>query len=524
MSAAPAALPDWARRLWVYRFRYVLVYLALAASPLVVLRRAYQPRVGFSSLIWFGEPFAAQRLQRLDDVPVYTMSQSEGYDGQFYAQMAVAPKPLDRSLETALDAPGYRERRALLPVVAHILGLGQPGGADDVRARSTSSAGCCWRRCWRAGGFRRPGFTTWCAGRATCSARALLVSVTRSLTDVPALLVIALAMRCLELNRGRAAVALLAVAGLVRETSVLAARCWSLGRGRRGAGRARSGRSRSAWRRARVDRLCCCATRTCRAAQNFAPPLFGVAGKLSEVAAAWRSGGFAVVRGEFLAVVALAIQVGFLLRAAAARRPVVAAGRAVRAVCVLCWAVPSGGACVGGDARRLPLTLAFNVLAPRSGRAGRCWWPQSDGAVRDERPAPVPRLEQTRCSRRGVITSATPPAGTPRRIDGQQLSLGVGRGARCHSLSQSGRGAGGRDDGFRLRRSAIGRWSIHAPGTTDRVRVQAAARCAPPARRTVSRSHPATPSDVRQRGAAVDRARAPTSARLTFSVHDLSVR
>ena len=73
-------------------------------------------------MILFGDHFAAKRLPRLHDVPLYTYARSYGYDGQFYAQIAVAGNPFDRDLEAALDSPGYRTRRVLLPAVAHLLG------------------------------------------------------------------------------------------------------------------------------------------------------------------------------------------------------------------------------------------------------------------------------------------------------------------------------------------------------------------------------------------------------------------
>src|SRR5215467_1634489 len=99
-------VPDsTARRLW--RGRYVVVYVALAASFVAHLRVFYHPPTGFSSLIWFGNWFAQWRLARLGDVPIYTMDR-DGYDGQFYAQIAVAGNPLDPELRTALDSPGYR--------------------------------------------------------------------------------------------------------------------------------------------------------------------------------------------------------------------------------------------------------------------------------------------------------------------------------------------------------------------------------------------------------------------------------
>jgi hypothetical protein len=49
-----------------------------------------------------------------------------GYDGQFYAQLALDPTLKHPSLEQALDNPNYRARRIGLPALAALLGLGDP--------------------------------------------------------------------------------------------------------------------------------------------------------------------------------------------------------------------------------------------------------------------------------------------------------------------------------------------------------------------------------------------------------------
>jgi hypothetical protein len=49
-----------------------------------------------------------------------------GYDGQFYAQIAVAGNPFDPALVTALDSVAYRNRRVLVPALAHVMGWAGP--------------------------------------------------------------------------------------------------------------------------------------------------------------------------------------------------------------------------------------------------------------------------------------------------------------------------------------------------------------------------------------------------------------
>jgi len=118
------APPSFGAELWGRR--YAIVYLALLVRLVIEIGRWHDPHTGFSSLIDFGDQFAARRVASLSDVPLYTYARSSGYDGQFYAQLAVAGNPLDPELDRALDSAGYRARRALLPALVHLAGLGRP--------------------------------------------------------------------------------------------------------------------------------------------------------------------------------------------------------------------------------------------------------------------------------------------------------------------------------------------------------------------------------------------------------------
>lgn len=50
---------------------------------------------------------------------------SQGYDGQFVYFIAVEPDPMQ--VASRLDVPAYRYQRILLPLLARLVGLGQPG-------------------------------------------------------------------------------------------------------------------------------------------------------------------------------------------------------------------------------------------------------------------------------------------------------------------------------------------------------------------------------------------------------------
>ena len=93
--------------------------------------QAYDARTGFTSLIWFGDRFAPTRLAVLETIPVFTYESSDGFDGQFYAQIAVAGNPFAADVQRALDLPSYRARRILLPVAAHAVGAGPPARSAE---------------------------------------------------------------------------------------------------------------------------------------------------------------------------------------------------------------------------------------------------------------------------------------------------------------------------------------------------------------------------------------------------------
>ncbi len=104
------------RRLWVF--------LLLATMPLAIaLGAAFHP-AGALSLLHFGAKHADDQLPALRVLRLPTDS-PYGYDGQFYAQMALDPGLHETAaLAVALDNPAYRARRIGLPAIAALLGAG----------------------------------------------------------------------------------------------------------------------------------------------------------------------------------------------------------------------------------------------------------------------------------------------------------------------------------------------------------------------------------------------------------------
>ena len=100
------------------RIVLVCVFLAWFAS-------FYRAGFGFTYVLQFSERGAQTRVEGMRDVPVYVQP-GAGYDGQYYAQLAVDPLVRDPSIDAALDSPPFRARRILFSWTAWLMGLGRP--------------------------------------------------------------------------------------------------------------------------------------------------------------------------------------------------------------------------------------------------------------------------------------------------------------------------------------------------------------------------------------------------------------
>ena len=367
-NAGSTRLARLAARAWTSR--YLLVYCACLLGFTAAVGRFADRHTGFSSLIQFGDRFASRRLPQLSDIPLYTYAQ-DGYDGQFYAQVAVAGNPLDPLLRRALDSPSYRERRLLVPLLAYVVGLGRPAAVVQVYA--LFSLVCLWvlaallARWW----FPPTDLSNLLRWAGTVFGAGMVVGVTRSLVDPPALLLVALAARAIERDRIWHGAIWLALAGLARETSLLAAAAfWSS-----------EALTKRGWRRATMATLACAAPTLLwlvflarhyghvGGMRNFAAPLSTLAFKVREIEAGWRSRGpDAAVVGETLGLIGMIVQLSFV---AGRPRPVLVWWRIGAPFAVL-WTflgIPVWEGFPSAAARAvLPLTMAFNRLVPRTRR------------------------------------------------------------------------------------------------------------------------------------------------------------
>ena len=154
----------------------------------------------------------------LDDVPRVGVS---GYDGQYYAALATDPFFSRHDTAQALDAPGYRARRVMIPLLAWLLALGMPASAVYIYQLL----------CWGLAGLAVFLVARWLAddGHAPWWAYLLAIgagmvtSVLRTTPDTGALALVLLALWFHRHDRFPLALTAACAAVLARETSYLVA-------------------------------------------------------------------------------------------------------------------------------------------------------------------------------------------------------------------------------------------------------------------------------------------------------------
>lgn len=194
-----------------------LLLAFLFLLPLLHVVRQHDRGTGFTALLFFGPAFDAQALPEVRAVP-HPLVGDVGYDGQFYAQLAIDPSLRHPGLATALDNPRYRSVRIFLPALAHLLGRGRPAAILDAYALLNLFFFALLL--WTFVRFLKPSTV----GHYLCLAAAAwstgtLASVERALTDLPSA---ALAFLAAALAGGAIALPVFAAALLCRESTVIA--------------------------------------------------------------------------------------------------------------------------------------------------------------------------------------------------------------------------------------------------------------------------------------------------------------
>ena len=199
---------------------YPYIAAALVILFLASVARFYHPGTGFTALIGFpaGDTRSSQILR---DTPHYEYPAWASYDGQFYAQRAFDPLLRNPDIDHAMDSAPFRARRILFSWTAYVLGLGRPAWILEAYALQNVA---CWL-------LLAVLLTRWvpptsCRGLVLWTAclfsHGLLWSVRFALLDGPSVLLIACAVAAVERRRVLTSAAIVGVAGLGRETNLLA--------------------------------------------------------------------------------------------------------------------------------------------------------------------------------------------------------------------------------------------------------------------------------------------------------------
>ncbi len=353
-------------------FAIALAYAASVAGFLWICSLFYLPGKGFTYLIEFGDRDHRSYLPELQAVNHYELPDSSGYDAQHYAQIAMHPSLGDPVLRRAVDNLPYRARRILFCLTAYTLAGGKAVRALHIYALQNIA---CWLLLaalllrW----FPPNLWQNWVRWAGVLFSFGLCISVRGSLVDGPSLLFIAAGMALAESGRPWLSAAVLGVAGLGRETNILAGvalapaegsrRGWALALGRG----ALVALPLIAW----LGILWCWLGDAGGAgARNFAVPGVGYARKWVDI---WRlaaTGPGSMAWGSLFVQTALTAQALFFLLRPRWSNPWWRVGAAYAVLMALFGDAVWEGYPGAASRVLLPMTLAFNILVPR----GRAWW------------------------------------------------------------------------------------------------------------------------------------------------------
>lgn len=200
-------------------FAYWLTVVLVLA---LVLGFHFRPETGLTSLIRFGGLREGKLAPELAGIPVFVLRGHHGYDGQYYAHMALHPPWLHHDLASHYDFPSYRMRRIFMPAAAYALGLGRP--AWIVHLYPFLNVAAWLALAWMLARWLPPVDWTNFGRWAGCLlAAGTLESIRGALTDLPAILIALGGMRLYEKRRDVPAAGAFAVSVLTRETMALSA-------------------------------------------------------------------------------------------------------------------------------------------------------------------------------------------------------------------------------------------------------------------------------------------------------------
>ena len=209
--------------------------VVVAAVLLAVFVPHFHRETGLTSLIRFGENRRGDLAPELAGVPVYLVPHHDGFDGQYYAHMALHPPWRYHDLSEHYDFPAYRLRRIFLPTLAWGLGLGKPLWIVHIYSffNVVAFLGLAWFLTVWLPVRNGVNFGRWAGVLLSAG---VLESLRGSLTDLPSLLMLLAGMRWMETRRSGRAAAVWTISVLTRDTAALSicGLLWPNPPGRRG--------------------------------------------------------------------------------------------------------------------------------------------------------------------------------------------------------------------------------------------------------------------------------------------------
>jgi len=197
------------------------IFILIGTAAFLLLLRTYVsvyvPEYGITKLIRIGEEFDRRGIAAYRATPKYIGPGDRwGFDGQYYAQIALDPLLRDPQIKGAVDNPPYRARRILLPWLAWIGGLGRPFWTLNVYAALNL---VFWVGFAVLIGilFRPHGWAGLAGFAAMLMTCGIIESMHASLTDFPGFVLLTLAATV----GGAGGAGCIALAALAREPNVL---------------------------------------------------------------------------------------------------------------------------------------------------------------------------------------------------------------------------------------------------------------------------------------------------------------
>ena len=199
-----------------------LAYGAVVFGFLAMVGSYYSPETGFTTFLQLAARDHASELPVLQGVPHAHDEQGAGYDGQYYAQLALDPLLRDTAIDRALDTPGYRSHRILFSWTAWLMGLGRPAWILQAYAIQNCLT-------WLVLGAL---LIVWCPPRdlrtfvlwsGVMLSHGLLSSVRSALPDGPSVVLTTAAVLAVDGGRPLLSAFVTGISGLARETNLLAA-------------------------------------------------------------------------------------------------------------------------------------------------------------------------------------------------------------------------------------------------------------------------------------------------------------